>query len=210
VAITVIIADDHEVIRRGLTKLLEDEGLTVVAEAVNGREAIAKVKKHRPDVVLMDVRMPNMDGLDALDRIRKMMPDAKVIMMSGHDNSTYVARAAALGAQAFLAKDVPARVFVSTIQLVACGQEPTGDARLRTMKAALEQRPDPAADEVPLTKREYQVLLHLARGLSDREVASSLGISVETVKGYVRLVMLKLRTRDRTEAAVWAAKRGLV
>jgi DNA-binding NarL/FixJ family response regulator len=169
VAITVIIADDHEVIRRGLTKLLEDEGLTVVAEAVNGREAIAKV-----------------------------------------NNSTYVARAAALGAQAFLAKDVPARVFVSTIQLVACGQEPTGDARLRTMKAALEQRPDPAADEVPLTKREYQVLLHLARGLSDREVASSLGISVETVKGYVRLVMLKLRTRDRTEAAVWAAKRGLV
>jgi DNA-binding NarL/FixJ family response regulator len=210
VAIKVIIADDHEIIRRGLAKLLADEGIAVVAEAASGREAISKTRKHKPDIVLMDVRMSNMDGLDALNQIRKMMPDAKVIMMSGYDNPTYTARAAALGAKAFLTKDVPVKVYISTVQRVARGQEPTEDARLRTMKADLEQRPDPAVDAVPLTKREYQVLRHLARGLSDREVASSLGISVETVKGYVRLIILKLRTRDRTEAAVWAAKRGLV
>ena len=153
-AIKVIIADDQVVIRKGLAKLLAGQGIDIVAEAVTGKEAIAKTKKHKPDVLLMDVIMPDVDGLDALEKIRQVVPQVKVIMMSAHDNPTYTARSMALGAVTFLLKDVPAKEFVATIKRVAKGQTLGDGTPASDMKAFLDKRPDPKADDVTLTKRE--------------------------------------------------------
>jgi len=208
--IKLIVADDQEVIRKGLASLLSGEDIEIVAAATTGSDAVAKTKKHKPDVLLMDVLMPDIDGLDALEKIRKISPATKVIMMSAYDNPSYVARAAALGAADFLPKDVPAKAFASAIKRAVQGEGLPADAPLSRMKAKLQVRPDPKADDVPLTRREYQVLLHLAYGLSNREIGFSMHISVETVKEHMQNILQKLKVQDRTAAAVWALKRGLL
>jgi DNA-binding NarL/FixJ family response regulator len=210
VAIKVIIADDQAVIRMGLERLLEDQGIVIVAQAATGTEAISKTRRLKPDVLLMDVLMPNVDGIDALEKIRQAVPQTKVIMLSAYDNPSYVARAMALGAATFLLKDVPGKEIVATIKRVAKDEELAADTRANKMKAFLETRPDPKADQVPLTKREYQVLRHLAFGLSNREIATSLKISIETVKEHMQNLGRKLGVGDRTAAAMWAMKKGLV
>jgi DNA-binding NarL/FixJ family response regulator len=210
VTIRMVVADNQTIVRMGLARLLEAEDIKIVGEAASGTEAIAKTRKHKPDVLLMDVLMPNLDGLDALERIRKAVPQTKVIMMSGYDNPTYVARAMALKAATFLMKDVPGKEFISAIKRVAKGETLTGNTRASDMQSFLDQRPDPKADDVPLTKREYQVVRHLAYGLSNREIAKSMDISVETIKEHVQNLLRKLKMADRTEAAVWALKRKLV
>ena len=209
-AITLIVVDNQEVVRKGLASLLAGEDIEIVAEAASGTAAISKTKKHKPDVLLMDVLMPEMDGLDALERIRKGSPATKVVMMSAHNNPSYVARAAALGAEEFLFKDVPAAAFASAIKRAVRREAPPPDSPLSKVKAKLQVRPDPKADNVPLTRREYQVLLHLAYGLSNREIAHSLDRSIETVKEHLQNILRKLDMPDRTAAAVWAMKRGLV
>jgi len=209
-SIKVIVADDQEVIRMGLTCLFENTDVEVIAQAKTGDEAVAKTLKHKPDVLIMDVMMPETDGLDALERLRKKMPNLRVVMMSAHDNPTYVARAITLGADGFLLKDCSSVEFVAAVRRAARGEPPPPDARLSEIKQRLTTRLDPAADDVPLTKREYQVLRHLAYGLSNREIARSLNISIETVKEHVQNILRKLDAADRTELAVWALKRGLV
>jgi DNA-binding NarL/FixJ family response regulator len=119
-------------------------------------------------------------------------------------------RAVALGAEDFLLKDVPAKAFAVTIQRVVRGEAPPADAPLSKLKAKLQERPDPKADDVPLTRREYQVLRHVAYGLSNREVGCSLNISIETVKEHMQNILRKFDMPDRTAAAVWAVQRGLV
>jgi len=209
VAIKLIIADDQELIRKGIASLLAGEDIQVIGEAANSGEAIAITKQAKPDVLLLDVQMPDMDGLDALEQIRDASPTTKVIMISAHDNPSYVARAAALGAVDFLVKDVPAEEFVTAIQRAVRGEALPPDAPFSTIKAKLQVRPDPKADDVPLTRREYQVLKHLAYGLSNREIGRSLNISVETVKEHVQNMLRKLDMPDRTAVAVWIVKRGL-
>ena len=208
-SITVLVAEDQLVIREGLAELFEDEDIKIVEEAVTGRDAIKKTRKVKPDVLLMDVLMPDTDGLDALEKIRDTSPQTRVLMMSAHDNPTYVARSVALGADGFILKTAKAEDLVDAVKRAARG-EPSTDARLNKIKELLATRLDPVADEVPLTKREYQVLRHLAFGLSNREIARSLGISIETVKEHVQNILRKLDAADRTEAAVWAVKRNLV
>jgi DNA-binding NarL/FixJ family response regulator len=209
VSIKVIVADDQEVIRQGIASMLRDEEIEIVAEAANGLEAIEKSLKHRPHVLLMDVMMPELDGLDALEKLRDQSPQTRVVMMSAYDNPTYLARSVALGADGFILKDVAAEEFVAAIQRAARGEIASEEGRLSKIRDLLGKRLDPVADDVPLTKREYQVLRHLAYGLSNREIGRSLSISIETVKEHVQNILRKLDAADRTEAAVWAVRRGL-
>ena len=207
-SIKVLVADDQEVVREGLASLFEDQDIKIIAEATTGQQAIARTLKHKPDVLLMDVMMQDTDGLDALEKLREKAPQLRVVMMSAYDNPTYVARTVALGAAGFILKDAPAEEFVAAIRRAHRG-EPCTDVRLNQIKELLATRMDPTADEVPLTKREYQVLRHLAFGLSNREIGRSLSISIEPVKEHVQNILRKLDAADRTEAAVWAVKRGL-
>lgn len=203
-----VVADDQEIIRLGLAQLLKDV-VDIVAIAGNGDEAVKATLEHKPEVLLMDVMMPDSDGLGALERLREESPVTRIVMMSAHDNMTYVARSVALGADGYVLKDSDREVIVDAVERAAKGEAPPADSPLAKIKELLATRKDPTADEVPLTKREYQVLRHLAYGLSNREIGRSLNISIETVKEHVQNILRKLDAADRTEAAVWAVKRGL-
>jgi DNA-binding NarL/FixJ family response regulator len=209
-SIRVVVADDHEVVRMGLASLLQDTGIEIVDQAANGEEAIEKVLFHRPDVVLLDVRMPHHDGITTLEEIRAKLPQVRVVMFSTYDNPTYVARSAALGAADYVLKSTPRDEFIAAIRRAAGGEEPSENSLLRRLKRSMSRRKDAAEDSVPLTNRELQVLRHVALGLSNREIGRSLEISIETVKEHVQNILRKLDVKDRTQAAVWAVRRGLM
>jgi DNA-binding NarL/FixJ family response regulator len=209
-SVKVLVADDHEVVRRGMASLLNGTDITVVGEAKNGEEAAKLTKKLKPDVVLLDVRMPGMDGLDALAKIRKERPDQRVVVLSTYDNPTYVARAVTLGACDYVLKGSSRSELIAAITAATQGLPPTKTGELRRIQNAMANR-QPSEDEgVPLTQRELQVLRHIALGLSNKEIGMSLKISVETVKEHVQNILRKIAVVDRTQAAVWAVRKGLV
>ena len=208
--INILVADDHEVVRAGLSRLLEDSGITIVGEAENGEQAVEQTMRHQPDVVLMDIRMPEGDGLAALEKIRKEKPDVRIVMLSTYDNPTYVARAVALGACDYVLKGSPREDIIATIQAAGAGESPSRCGELRRIAAAMKVRQVLDDDDVPLTQRETQVLRHVALGLSNKEIGRSLEISVETVKEHVQNILRKIAVSDRTQAAVWAVRKGLV
>ncbi|MEX0818689.1 MAG: response regulator transcription factor [Pirellulaceae bacterium] len=208
--IKVLVADDHEVVRSGLANLLKGSDIEIVDEASDGDEAVELTMKHHPDVVLMDIRMPNRDGLSALEVIRGKLPDARVVMLSTYDNPTYVARSVALGATDFVLKGSTRQELVDVITRAASGDEPLDSSVLRRVKRVMRRRHERDDDGIPLTNRELQVLRHVALGLSNREIGQSLGISIETVKEHVQNILRKLDVNDRTQAAVWAVRRGVV
>ncbi|MCC7083893.1 MAG: response regulator transcription factor [Pirellulales bacterium] len=207
-SVKVLVADDHEVVRKGLASLFSGSDIKVVAEAKTGEEAVKLAKKHKPDVVLLDIRLPDIDGLDALEKIRKDRPDQRVVMLSTYDNPTYVARSVALGASDYVLKGSTKNELISAINAAAHGQPPVKAGELRRVHLAMNTR-EPS-DDVPLTQRELQVLRHIALGLSNKEIGRSLGISVETVKEHVQNILRKIAVSDRTQAAVWAVRKGLV
>ena len=207
--IKIVVADDHEVIRKGIASLLEGSDIQIVAEAQNGAEAVRLAVKHKPDVVLLDIRMAGTDGLEALEQIHSKLPETRVVILSTYDNPTYIARAAALGASDYLLKGTGRKELIAAIRGAAAGETPLHRSDLRRVAAAMAKRPV-ADEDVPLTKREIQVLRHIAMGLSNKEIAASLTISVETVKEHVQNILRKLDLVDRTQAAVWAVRRKLV
>lgn len=209
-AVSILIADDHEVVRSGLVNLLKDADVEIVAQATDGEEAVNKTLEHSPDVVLMDIRMQGTDGLQALERIREKSPETRVVMLSTYDNPTYVARSVALGANDYVLKGATRDELVASISRVANDQQPSNESLLSKVKDAMARRREGVGDDVPLTNRETQVLRHVALGLSNREIGRSLGISVETVKEHVQNILRKISVSDRTQAAVWAVKKGLV
>jgi DNA-binding NarL/FixJ family response regulator len=208
--ISLLIADDHEVIRTGVKSMLEGSDIEVVAEAATGNQAIEAAVKHHPDVVLLDVRMPETDGLEALERIIDRSPRTKVVMLTGHDNPTYIARAVALGAAGYLLKDSTRDTILGAINRAHTGLPPDADSVLGRVRNTMARRRPTYDEDIPLTNREVQVLRHVALGLSNREIGKSLEISIETVKEHVQNILRKLEAGDRTEAAVWAVKKGLV
>ena len=208
-SINIVVADDHEVVRKGLASLLEGSDIKIVAEAKSGAEAVKLAVKHKPDVVLMDVRMAGTDGLEALQQLRSKLPETRVVMLSTYDNPTYIARAVALGASDYLLKGTGRKELIAAIRAAAANEIPSHRSKLRGVAAAMAKRP--VADEyVPLTNRESQVLRHIAMGLTNKEIAVALEISVETVKEHVQNLLRKLGVSDRTQAAVWAVRRKLV
>jgi DNA-binding NarL/FixJ family response regulator len=208
--VKILVADDHEVVRAGLKSLLASTDIKIVGEATTGEQAVRMALKHEPDVVLMDIQMPEGDGLNALGRIKLDRPNMPILILSTYDNPTYVARAVALGASGFLLKGVPREKLVEAIHLAATGQSAWTRDELRRVTGALAT-PRLAADvEVPLTHRESEVLRQLAYGLTNKEIALALHISYETVKEHVQHILRKIGVSDRTQAAVWAVRKGLV
>lgn len=209
-AISLLVADDHQVVRLGLRNILEGTGVNVTAEATTGEEVFQKVASDKPDVVLLDVRMPNGDGLHVLGRLKLEHPDLPVIMFSSYDNPTYVARAVALGAAGYVLKHDSRDRLLEAIQLAIRGESAWSREELRRVTGALATPRVVSDVEVPLTQRESEVLRQLANGLTNKEIAQALGISYETVKEHVQHILRKIGVSDRTQAAVWAVRKGLV
>jgi DNA-binding NarL/FixJ family response regulator len=214
----VVIADDQTLVRGGFRLILGAAGIPVVAEAADGREAVAAALKHRPDVVLMDIRMPEMDGLEATRRIlaasrdQTVRPDLRIIMLTTFDLDQYVYAALAAGASGFLLKDVSPEHLVAAVRLVRCGDALLAPSITRRLverfapRAGVSGGPGLAA----LTPRELEVLGLLARGLSNAELAAALTLSEATVKTHVARILAKLQLRDRVQAVVLAYETGLV
>lgn len=208
--IKILIADDHEMVRTGIASMLAGTNLELVAEVAGGDEAVKQTLKHKPDVVLLDIRMSPGDGLTALSRIKTERPDTPVLILSTYDNPTYVAKAAALGAAGYLLKGASREDLIAAIRKAAAGENVWTRDELRRVTGALAT-PRLAADvDVPLTQREAEVLKLLARGMTNKEMALALHISYETVKEHVQHILRKLGVSDRTQAAVWAVRRSLV
>jgi DNA-binding NarL/FixJ family response regulator len=211
----VLIADDQTLIRTGFRLILTARGIDVVGEAADGAEAVAAVRQLRPDVVLMDIRMPVMDGLEATRRILERTPDCRILMLTTFDLDRYVYEALAIGAGGFLLKDVTPEHLAAAVRLVG-----TGDALLapqitrrlveRYAAEAVHTATTPPADLAALTPREREVLTLMGRGLSNTELATELTLSEATVKSHVARIFAKLSLRDRAQAVVLAYETGLV
>jgi DNA-binding NarL/FixJ family response regulator len=207
--IKLLIADDHEVLRAGLKGLLADTEIKVVAEAATGQAAVKYALEHDVDVVLLDARMPDGDGLTALGHIKLDKPDLPILMFSNFDSPTYIARAVAMGASGYLLKGCTRDELLNAIRKAAKRESIFTRDELRRVTGALAT-PRLAADvEVPLTKREGEVLRQMAEGLRNKQIAEALHISCETVKEHVQHIIRKIEVSDRTQAAVWAVRKGL-
>ncbi len=208
--IKLLIADDHEVVRSGLKAMLADSEVEVVAEVAGGDAAVKYVMEHPVDVALLDIRMPDGDGLTALGRIKLDKRELPVLMLSTFDNPTYIARSVALGAAGYLLKGCSREELIGAIKKAAAGESVWTRDELRRVTGALAT-PRLAADvEVPLTQRESEVLKQLALGLTNKEIAQTMHISYETVKEHVQHILRKIGVSDRTQAAVWAVRKQLV
>jgi DNA-binding NarL/FixJ family response regulator len=212
----VVIADDQALVRGGFRLILSTAGIPVVAEAADGKEAIAAVLKHRPDVVLMDIRMPVMDGLEATRRILESRPgqDVRVIMLTTFDLDQYVYAALAAGASGFLLKAVSPEHLVAAVLLVRTGDALLAPSITRRLVERFAPRPGgpglPGRDLSVLTPRELEVLGLIAQGMSNAELASALTLSAATVKTHVARILAKLDLRDRVQAVVLAYQTGLI
>ena len=210
-SIRLLIADDHEVVREGLASLLAETDINIVASAASGSETLAQAAKHHPDVVLLDIRMPDGDGLATLDQLKQDHANMPVVILSTYDNPSYLARAAALGAVGYLRKGCSRNDLLEAIRGAAQGKNVWNPVDLQRVSGVSDSATSqPVKLDAPLTQREVQVLRQLAFGLSNKEIAKALHISVETVKEHVQHVLKKLNVSHRTQAAVWAVKRGLV
>ncbi|MGW1871502.1 response regulator [Streptomyces mauvecolor] len=224
-------ADDEELIRTGFRLILTSRGIEVVGEAADGVQAVAQAQRLRPDVLLMDIRMPHLDGLEAAKRVLRRLPHCRVLMLTTFDLDHYVYAALAAGASGFLLKDVTAAHLAAAVRLVNTGDAllaPSITRRLveryatahRADRADTVQRPAAAAARAhipasraalaPLTPRELEVLALMGRGLSNTELAAALTLSEATVKTHVARIFAKLALRDRAQAVVLAYETGLI
>lgn len=208
--IKIVIADDHELVRAGFKAMVAGTDVKVVGEASGGDQAVKLALKHNPDVVVLDVRMADGDGLAALGRIKLERPDMPVVLLSTYDNPTYVARAVALGASGYVLKSESKSKILQAIRTAAAGETSWTREELRRVTGALATPRLNSDVEVPLTQRESEVLRQLALGLTNKEIAQTLHISYETVKEHVQHILRKIGVSDRTQAAVWSVRKGLV
>jgi len=215
-AIRVLICEDHPVFRRGLVMLLEsEEGIEVVAEAEDGADAIAKAEEFAPDVVLMDVRMPRVSGIEATRSIADIIPTAKILMLTNSDEEEDLYDAIKAGAAGYLLKEIEIEEVATAIRAVVSGQSlisPSMASKLLTEFTNLAKKADEkqALPTPRLTSRELEVLKLVAQGMSNREIAGELYISENTVKNHVRNILEKLHLHSRMEAVVYAVREKLL
>jgi len=209
-SIRLLIVDEHDVVRAGLKSLVAGTEIKVVADAARADVGIRLVRKHRPNVLLLDIRMPGGDGLTALGRIKSDFPKLPVLIFSAFDNPGYVARAVALGAKGYLLKGATREKLLDAIRAAAQGESVWSRQQLRQVARQIAP-PKAASDvDVSLTRRENDVLKRLAAGESNKEIAETLEISQETVKEHVQNILRKLGVVDRTQVAVWAVRNSIV
>ncbi|WP_281278706.1 response regulator [Micromonospora pisi] len=214
--VRILLADDQPLLRTGFRMVLsEEQDLDIVGEAGDGSEAVELARRLLPDVVLMDIRMPRMDGVAATRAIVDARLPVRVLILTTFDLDEYVVGALRAGASGFLAKDVPAEDLVSAIRTVAAGEAVVAPRILkRLLDRFADLLPDPSSTQPKaldvLTEREREVLVHIARGLSNAEIARALSISETTIKTHVGHVLTKLCLRDRVQAVVFAYESGLV
>ncbi len=213
---TVVVVDDQALVRVGLRKILDsDPGTTVVGEASDGQEAVGETRRLRPDVVLMDIRMPVLDGIEATRRITAERPGTRILMLTTFGLDEYVFEALRAGASGFILKDAPPEDIVAAVGIVAGGDALLAPTVTRAVIEELGRRPEPARRRTPaavedLTAREREVFDLLARGLSNHEICLRLVISEATAKTHVARILAKLDLRDRIQAVIYAYEEGLV
>lgn len=205
-----LIADDHQATQAGLTKLVEVAGINVVGYAATGQQAIDQTQRYMPDVLISEVRFPDLHGIDAISVIRERMPSLPVMILSAYDNPTYAARLSLLGIGDYVLKRSSTERILDSLRRVFERKDPAPDSVLSRVRELMTRRRPEHIENFPLTQREFQVLRHVALGLSNREIGRSLKISIETVKEHVQNILRKVDASDRTQAAVWAVRRGLL
>lgn len=203
VKIRVLSVDDHALLREGIAAVIDSEpDMVMVAQAATGREAILRFREHRPDITLMDLRLPDISGIDALSGIRAEFPEARVVMLTTFEGDAEIQRALAAGARGYVLKSMPPQELAEAIRQVHAGKK-----RIPGNVAA--RLAEHVTDEA-LTAREVDVLKHVAGGNRNRDIADLLSISEETVKVHLKRIMEKLGAQDRTEAVTIAARRGII
>ena len=204
----ILIADDHQIVRRGLRMTIEaEQDMKVVADAENGSQVLSLIKKHKPDVVLMDMQMPEMDGVDALKQLRVEFPALPVLILTTFSDDAHVYAALRAGASGFLLKEMNGDELVSAIRGAAQGKPQLHPEIARRLMARAPMPDDPFES---LTERERDILKLIAKSMSNKEIASQLFLTEMTVKGYVSDLFAKLGVNDRTQAALMAVRFGLV
>jgi DNA-binding NarL/FixJ family response regulator len=201
--IRILVVDDHPIFRQGIAGLLADQpDIILVADAANGREAVQQFRAHRPDVTLMDLQMPEMNGLDAMIAIRSEFPDAKIIVLTTYIGDVQVVRALKAGARAFLIKNLLHKELLETIRAVQAGK--------KSLSPEVSYELAEHATDDPLSEGEIDVLRLIAAGNANKQIAAQLSITEDTVKGRVKNILSKLGAHDRTQAAMIALKRGII
>jgi DNA-binding NarL/FixJ family response regulator len=201
--IRILVVDDHPVVREGVDALVRRQtDIRIVAQATNGREGIEQFRAHRPDVTLMDLQMPELNGLDALIALRGEFPEARIIVLTTYTKDTQVARAIKAGASAYLLKNALHKELLDTIRAVHAGK------KYISPEASFELAEHAGADS--LTPAEVRVLRLIADGNANKEIAEQLSVSEDTVKGQVRNILSKLGAKDRAHAAIIGVKRGII
>ena len=208
--IQLLIADDHEMVRCGLKTLLADTDIKVVAEAATGQAAVKLALEKKVDVVLLDIRMPDGDGLTTLGRIKLDKPDLPVLLFSAFDNPASMARAIALGASGFLLKGCSRDELLRAIRTVAAGEQIWSQETLHSARRSLRTPRSAGNLEVSLSEAEGDVLRQMASGLTNKQIAVELDITYEKVKEHVQHIFRKSGLTDRTQTAVWAVRNNLV
>ncbi|HEB65137.1 MAG TPA: response regulator transcription factor [Chloroflexi bacterium] len=207
----ILIADDHGIVRTGLSTLLASAGFEVVAAVPDGLQAVEQACALRPDLALLDIRMPEVDGLQALRHIKECSPETIVIMLTTYASLEYLSRAVMLGAAGYLTKDLEPERLPDLLRTVLAGEHLLDPEMLNRVLTVAAAQMDTSGDEMveALTEQETRVLALIARGMNNRQIAETLFISQNTVKTHVRHIFDKLHVADRTQAAIWAVRRGL-
>lgn len=207
-AITVFIGDDHTLVREGTRQILErHEDIRIIGEAGSGDEAVKRVAQLEPDVTILDLRMPGLNGIEATARIRAQQPNARILLLSAYDDDDYVMEALRAGAAGYLLKTVPSGELVEAVRAVSRGESVLQASISRSLATRWGSGRQPAGQT--LTPRERDVLRLLRRGLRNKEIARALGISRRTVEGHLNSIFWKLGVDSRTEAIVYAARHHL-
>ncbi|MER1959188.1 MAG: response regulator transcription factor [Solibacillus sp.] len=208
--IRVLIADDHHVVRRGLLFFLKTQkDIEVVGEAKNGIEAVELVEKFNPDIVLMDLVMPEMDGITATKKIKQKWPDIKVLMLTSFSDKDHVLPAMQAGASGYQLKDIEPDDLVESIRQIMRGENTIHPEATSQLEEGLREDENKPHSLNPLTPREQDVLAELTKGKSNREIAASLYVTEKTVKTHISNIFTKLQVQDRTQAALYAVKHNL-